>query len=140
MHAIRGEIDRAGMDETGLAGDLDDALPALQLRLGGEKIDQLRLEGFGVGSGVAGVQGDSPDLIFRRGFLEAVHHRPADVGGGHGFQQKGVLAQDLVHLGPQHLLDVAAGGRGRSHEHFGFFMRRLFQEAFFPGVDGQGDD
>ena len=43
-------------------------------------------------------------------------------------------------LGPQHLLDVAAGGRGRSHEHFSFFMRRLFQEIFFPGVEGQGDD
>ena len=66
MHAIRGEIDRAGMDETGLAGDLDDALPALQLRMGGKKIDQLHLEGFGVGSGVAGVQGDSPDLVVRQ--------------------------------------------------------------------------
>ena len=139
MQAVQREIDRPGMHKTRLAGDLDDPLPAIQARLGGEIINQLNFKRLWFESRIAGVKSHSPNLVFWQALFETIHHRPADVRGGHGFQDKGIRAHNLKHLGPQHVLDIAAGSFLCGQHHFGFLIGRLLQQALFPSVEDHGD-
>ena len=50
------------------------------------------------------------------------------------------MAEQFVHLGPQDLPHVAAGGFHCGDHHFRFFMGRLLQEAFLIGINQKSDD
>ena len=84
---------------------------------------------------ISGIYGCPPILEGRQHILETIHDNPCNIGGGHGFNDKLILAQFLIHAWPQYFADITAGRFQRGHKHLSLPESLFLKQVLLKMID-----